>query len=399
METKLCKRCGELDIRLKDYDSFILSTKLTRTEQLELIQRTSTSLSIVFFVYLGIILGLEQLFQTRLDLLEGESFYYFFQLDRVPYREIVTVLSLAIGGWITYLRIKRYENMMRLGHALDHLNYISETNQYQYRIEAEDFGAMSVVVESINHLVESTEHSLAEERRAEETKDELIANVSHDIRTPLTSVIGYLDAVIHQQYRSEEEKDSYIGIAYNKAIMMNNLVNDLFLYIESGQATYANEKQTIPIKLFLEQLAAEFELEGNEQGVDIVVEVEPEDLSVDIDVDKMARVFSNFISNALKYGLGDLIRLRAYMSEDGSNIILDTCNNGQVLAASEYESIFERSYRSEKSRTTEIPGSGLGLSIVKNIVSLHGGIVYATVENNETVFRIQLNNTKAGESE
>ena len=396
MERKSFKRYGELAIRLKDYKNLILSTRLTRSEQLELIQNASTSLSIVFFVYLGIVLGLDQLINTRLDFLEGESLFHFFRLERVPYKEMITILAITIGVWITYLRIKRYRNMMQLGHALKHLNYIAETNQYQYRIESIEIGAMSEVVESINRLVESTEHSLTEERRTEETKDELIANVSHDIRTPLTSIIGYLDAVIHEQYRSEEEKDGYIEIAYNKAIMMNTLVNDLFLYIESGQATYAIDTQTVPIKLFLEQLAAEFELEGREKGVDIVVEVAPENLSVDIDVDKMARVFSNFISNALKYGLGDSIILRAYMSEDESKIILETRNNGEVLAESEYRNIFERSYRSEKSRTTEIPGSGLGLSIVKNIVGLHAGLVYATVENDETVFRIQLNNTKAG---
>lgn len=133
--------------------------------------------------------------------------------------------------------------------------------------------------------------------------------------------------------------------------------------------------------------------------MEIVVDVYPEDLFVEIDVDKMARVFSNFISNAFKYGRGDLIRLHAYTSEDGSKIYLETRNNGEVLQESEYQNIFERSYRTEKSRTSEIPGSGLGLSIVKNMVGLHNGLVYATVEDNETVFRIQLKNTEDGDSE
>lgn len=377
---------------MNDDNKQILSTQLTRSQKIDLIRYTSSVLFIVFFVYLGIILGFDIVINTRLDFLRGGNFFQFFQLWRIPYNQIITIIVLGIGGLITYRRMDRQRKMMKLGRALEHLNYISENNKYNYRIESTHIGELTDIIDSINQLVESTEHSLEEERRAEETKDELIANVSHDIRTPLTSTIGYLDAVIHKQYQSEEEKDSYIGIAYEKAKMMRTLVNDLFLYIESGQATYSLEAQSIPIKFFFEQLAAEFELTGDEQGVDIVVEVYPEDLFVQIDVDKMARVFSNLISNAFKYGFGDVIRLRAYKSSDDASVYLETRNNGEILAESEYKNIFERSYRTEKSRTSEIPGSGLGLSIVKNIVDLHGGLVFATVEDNETVFRIKLKN-------
>lgn len=384
---------------MKDDTNIILSTKLTRSDKIDLLRTASTTLAIVFFVYLGIILGFGAVINTRLDFLNGRNLFQFFRLWQVPYNQIITVVTLGIGGLITYRRVMRYRRMAILRHALDHLNYIADTNQYKYRIESDDLGEMKAVVDSMNRLIESTEHSLEEERRAEETKDELIANVSHDIRTPLTSTIGYLDAVVNKQYQCESEMNDYINIAYNKAKMMRTLVNDLFLYIESGQATYKAEKQLVPMKFFLEQLAAEFELEAEENGVEIVVDVYPEDLFVEIDVDKMARVFSNFISNAFKYGHGDLIRLRAYTSEDGSKIYLETRNNGEVLQESEYQNIFERSYRTEKSRTSEIPGSGLGLSIVKNMVGLHNGLVYATVEDNETVFRIQLKNTEDGDSE
>lgn len=382
---------------MKDDINPILSTQLSRSQQIDLIRYASSILSIVFFVYLGIILGFGVVINTRMEFLRGGNLFQFFQLWNIPYNQIITIITLSIGGIITYRRVIRQRNMMKLARALEHLNYISENSKYDYRIESSDIGELTGIIDSINRLVESTEHSLVEERRAEETKDELIANVSHDIRTPLTSTIGYLDAVIHHQYQSEEEKDNYIAIAYDKAKLMRTLVNDLFLYIESGQATYTIETQSIPIKFFFEQLAAEFELTGNEQGVDIVVEVYPEDLFVQIDVDKMARVFSNLISNAFKYGFGNVIRLRAYTSADEASVFLETRNNGEILEESEYKSIFERSYRTEKSRTSEIPGSGLGLSIVKNIVGLHGGIVFATVEENETVFRIKLNNREVGD--
>ncbi|MBZ6527900.1 two-component sensor histidine kinase [Aerococcaceae bacterium DSM 111021] len=382
---------------MKDDINPILSTQLSRSQQIDLIRYASSILSIVFFVYLGIILGFGVVINTRMEFLRGGNLFQFFQLWNIPYNQIITIITLSIGGIITYRRVIRQRNMMKLARALEHLNYISENSKYDYRIESADIGELTGIIDSINRLVESTEHSLVEERRAEETKDELIANVSHDIRTPLTSTIGYLDAVIHHQYQSEEEKDNYIAIAYDKAKLMRTLVNDLFLYIESGQATYTIETQSIPIKFFFEQLAAEFELIGNEQNVDIVVEVYPEDLFVQIDVDKMARVFSNLISNAFKYGFGNVIRLRAYTSTDEASVFLETRNNGEILEESEYKSIFERSYRTEKSRTSEIPGSGLGLSIVKNIVGLHGGIVFATVEENETVFRIKLNNREVGD--
>lgn len=334
---------------------------------------------------------------TRLGFLDGINLFQFFRLYQVPYNQIITLVTLSIGSWITYRRVNRYKRMYIISHALDHLNYISDTSTYSYRIENhEDIGEMSLIISSMNRLIESTEHSLEEKRRAEETKDELIANVSHDIRTPLTSTIGYLDAVVHKQFQCEEEKDEYIQVAYEKAKMMKTLVNDLFLYIESGQETYEVNIQSVPIKMYFEQIAAEFELEGDKQGVEIVVEVEPEDLFVSIDVEKMARVFSNLISNALKYGFGDIIRLRAYINPEKTKVFLEARNNGEVLKESEYQNIFKRSYRTEKSRTSEIPGSGLGLSIVQNIVSLHRGLVYATVEDDETVFRIQLNHSEEG---
>ncbi|XJS10711.1 sensor histidine kinase [Aerococcaceae bacterium WGS1372] len=384
---------------MKDDATTILSTDLTRSDKIDLIGIASSTLAIVFFVYLGIILGLSIVINTRLDFLDGINLFQFFRLWRVPYNQIITVITLSIGGWITHRRVTRYKRIFMLKHALDNLNYISDTGMYNHRIENANLGNMSAFISSMNRLIESTQHSLEEERRSEKTKDELIANVSHDIRTPLTSIIGYLDVIVHQQYQSEEERDRYIQIAYEKAKAMRTLVNDLFLYIESGQATYEVQAQPIPIKLFFEQLAAEFELTANQQGIEIVVEVEPEDLQAMIDVDKMARVFSNFLSNALKYGFGDLIRLRAYTNPEKTKLFLETRNNGEVLKESEYNNIFQRSYRTEKSRTSEIPGSGLGLSIVKNIVSLHEGIVYATVEDDETVFRIQLSHSEEGDTE
>ncbi len=370
----------------------MLSTEMTRQDWLDFISYATFTLGIVFLVYLGIILGLNQLINVRREVWDGQNAFQRYELYRYNYNMIITIVYLAFGSLLAYRRILRHYDDVLLNKVINHLTFIAEGDRYNYRIQLVKNAETNLIIHSINALIANTEQSIEEERRIEQTKDELIANVSHDIRTPLTSVMGYLSVLKQQQYQTDEEREHYIDIAVNKAEAMNTLINDLFYYIESSQPSFETNYQMIPIQFFLFQVVAEFELSAAQSGVRMEVIVEPEDLEVEMDPEKMVRVYSNFISNALKYGNGDLIRLIAYrgVGEEEGTVFLEVRNNGDLLEESEYEQIFERSYRTEKSRNTSIPGSGLGLSIVKNLVEAQNGEVYATVEDNETVFRVIL---------
>ena len=301
---------------------------------------------------------------------------------------IFSLASCVVAILVTNWRVKRRINQMKLAHILDYLKYIAQ-GHYEIRIPQTDLGEMDEVVSSINHLVDSTVRAIEEERKIEKSKDELITNIGHDIRTPLTSVIGYLGLIENQQYHSQEELARYAHVAYRKAQQMQSLVQDLFTYTATRQTTTEISPVQVQVLRFMEQLVADFELSAREKTIELRLDIRPKNLVASFDVDKMARVFHNLLSNALKYGIGaHYIELLAYQEED--YIYFKVKNDGQPLDQSELEDIFQRSYRADQSRSANQPGTGLGLAIVRNIVELHHGRVYAEVEGKETIFTIEI---------
>lgn len=383
----------------------IPDTKLSRSEKFEIVLEAIVTLWIVFFFYLSVILLFSAIVDLEMDFLELKTLRVQFMLTEERLLSIFYIFTAAIfiiALLLVLWRFKRRLRVIRLGHVFKQLEYITE-GHYDYRIPDTNLGSLSSVVTSINMLVDSTVEAMEEERRIEKTKDELITNVGHDIRTPLTSIIGYLGLIENKQYHNVEEILEYTHTAYTKALHMQTLVSELFDYASSRQTTYVIEPSKIQIKLFLEQLAADFELAAEEKGMTLEVSVEPAKLMGCFDVEKMARVFNNLIVNALKYGHGaTVIKLNAYYKtqefEAEPMIIYEVRNNGALLSKDDLKNIFNRTYRTDQSRHSDEPGSGLGLSIVKNIVELHGGHVYALIDADELVFRIEMLQTyKLGE--
>lgn len=375
--------------------------RLSRAERSELFVEAVITFGIVLFLYIGVILLYRELIGRPFLLFdETKSLQERFEISPATTQALLygsMIGTLVFGLFVTNWRVQRRIQQMQLAHILEELKYIAKGN-YEHRLSEVDRGEMNEVITSINHLVDSTVEAMEEERRIEKTKDELVTNIGHDIRTPLTSIIGYLGLIENQQYRSPEELLEYTHIAYVKALHMQTLVNDLFDYTALRQTTYQLQPQAIRLDLFLAQLVADFELEVSEKPITVNLQVSPADLTAYLDVDKMARVFHNLLSNALKYGKGaTLIELTAYKktveSSSGNvqNVIeFEVRNNGEAIPESELEMIFERSYRADRSRTAEQLGSGLGLAIVKNIVELHRGTVIADNQEGFVVFRMTI---------
>ena len=369
-----------------------LSMRLTRSERSELVVEAIITMSLIFFLYLSALLIYRQAIDYKLNFFGLDTtLRHMLGLTRQQIIVSVYIFSLAscvVAILVTNWRVKRRINQMKLAHILDYLKYIAQ-GHYEIRIPQTDLGEMDEVVSSINHLVESTVRAIEEERKIEKSKDELITNIGHDIRTPLTSVIGYLGLIENQQYHSQEELARYAHVAYRKAQQMQSLVQDLFTYTATRQTTTEISPVQVQVLRFMEQLVADFELSAREKTIDLRLDIRPKNLVASFDVDKMARVFHNLLSNALKYGIGaHYIELLAYQEED--YIYFKVKNDGQPLDQSELEDIFQRSYRADQSRSANQPGTGLGLAIVRNIVELHHGRVYAEVEGKETIFTIEI---------
>ncbi|MBM7712082.1 sensor histidine kinase [Enterococcus xiangfangensis] len=303
-------------------------------------------------------------------------------------RNFVIPFFVIIDVLIIFWRLIRRYHQMQLRHIINELHYIANGN-YDYRIPFELRGDLSKVVDSINGLVDSTVAAIEDEREIEKSKDELITNVSHDIRTPLTSIIGYLGLIEDGQYQNDEEILKYTSIAYNKAKQMKSLVEDLFEYSKVRQPSVPVNNVSFDMVQLLEQLAADFELEAKKKNIQIQVETTENQLIMDGDTEKLVRVFNNLITNALKYG-ADADKIIIEIEKMKNEAVVTVKNNGQPIPREALEQLFDRFYRVDGSRSQEISGTGLGLAIAQNIVNLHGGYIYAQSSDDWTSFIIHL---------
>lgn len=320
------------------------------------------------------------IFQIKTSLLLGPT-----DLQVWSWGGLFTFLMLLTDVWIVYWRLMRRYRQMQLRHVIAELHYIA-SGHFEHRIPFKLTGQMQRVVESVNSLVDSTISAMEEERRIERSKDELITNVSHDIRTPLTSIIGYLGLIENKRYTSEDELLQYTHTAFLKANQMKSLVDDLFEYTKVRQEGVTLQVRQLDLGAMLEQIAASYELEANKKGMQIKVEITDAPLVMEADADKLARVFNNLVSNALKYGAGGkhiYLKAKRVTSKELKVVI---ANDGEQIPEKSLNQIFDRFYRAESSRSRETGGSGLGLAIAQGIVELHNGYIYVTSDQKLTQF-------------
>lgn len=296
---------------------------------------------------------------------------------------------------VVYWRLIRRYRQMQLRHVIEELHYIAD-GHFDHRIPFVVKTDLQKVIDSINALVDSTVASMEEERQIEQSKDDLITNVSHDIRTPLTSIIGYLGLLKSSELNEDQAK--YIKIAYDKALQMKALAEDLFEYTTLRSST--NNKLVLAplhVNSMLEQVAAGFELEAEKKNITFNVVTRPRDLVIDADAKMIVRMLNNLISNALKYGHG-AIEINLIANKVNNKFVeLRVENNGEQIPKKSLQKIFDRFYRVESSRNLKTGGTGLGLAITKSIVDLHGGTIkcQSTSELTSFIIQLPLNSPKA----
>ncbi|MFD3285724.1 HAMP domain-containing sensor histidine kinase [Lactobacillus johnsonii] len=295
---------------------------------------------------------------------------------------------------VVYWRLIRRYRQMQLRHVIDELHYIAD-GHFDHRIPFVVKTDLQKVIDSINALVDSTVASMEEERQIEQSKDDLITNVSHDIRTPLTSIIGYLGLLKSSELNEDQTK--YIQIAYDKALQMKALAEDLFEYTTLRSST--NNKLVLAplhVNSMLEQVAAGFELEAEKKNIAFNVVTRPRDLVIDADAKMIVRMLNNLISNALKYGRGATEINLIANKVNNEFVELRVENNGEQIPKKSLQKIFDRFYRVESSRNLKTGGTGLGLAITKSIVDLHGGNIkcQSTAELTSFIIQLPLNSPK-----
>ena len=256
-------------------------------------------------------------------------------------------------------------------------------------IEVKSKGDIKNLAENINNISKQLKEITVEERRAQQTKSDLITNVSHDLRTPLTSIMGYLEIIDTDQYKDEVALRYYVNIAYEKSKSLNLLINDLFELTKMQNNTIKLDKVDINLVELLGQVVAYFEYQFNSAKMQSRVKFSDDKLIVNADTGKLVRAFENLLSNAIKYGQ-DGYYVDVVTKLEGNMAVIQIINYGKSIPSIDLPYIFDRLYRVEKSRNSKIGGSGLGLAITKNIIELHQGMISAYSDNDRTIFEVRL---------
>ncbi|SFG83544.1 two-component system, OmpR family, sensor histidine kinase VanS [Desulfotomaculum arcticum] len=223
---------------------------------------------------------------------------------------------------------------------------------------------------------------------AEQRKNDLVVYLAHDIKTPLTSVIGYLSLLDEAPDMPPEQKAKYVGITLEKAYRLEQLINEFFEITRFNLQTIVLNKEKINLLFMLQQMADEFYPMLTPQEKQVSVNV-PDGLTLWGDADKLARVFNNILKNAIAYSYENSV-IDISAKQQDKNIIITFTNQGNPIPQAKLDSIFEKFYRLDTARSTSTGGAGLGLAIAQEIVKAHDGTISVESNPENTTFTVKL---------
>lgn len=296
---------------------------------------------------------------------------------------LAVVASFLISFYFITNKKMKYIEVVSAG-----LLEISKGN-LDFRIKRMGEDELAVLADNINYMAAELKNKAEDERKAERTKNELITNVSHDLRTPLTSIKGYLSLIRDKKYTKESELQQYVNIAYNKSEKLEVLIKDLFEYTKLTNNGIDINVENIALDELLEQLTEELVPICEENNVSISKEFIDKKVMVHVDPDKTVRVFENLLMNAIRYSTKPGV-IKVILSKDKDFALVSLQNKCHSISEEELSKIFDRFYRVDKSRSSDTGGSGLGLAIAKNIVELQGGSIDAKYEDGIISFNVRL---------
>lgn len=247
---------------------------------------------------------------------------------------------------------------------------------------------MGFMEDRLNTIKHSLEKRAQAAQAAEQRKNGLVVYLAHDIKTPLTSVIGYLSLLDEAPDMPPEQRAKYVGLTLEKAYRLEQLIDEFFEITRFNLQSMVIRKGKIKLAFMLQQISDEFYPMLTPHGKSIVVEA-PEDLTLYADADKLSRVCNNILKNAVAYSYpGSTIRLTAARTAD--QVVITFTNAGDPIPAEKLETIFEKFFRLDAARSSQTGGAGLGLAIAKEIVAAHGGTIAAHSDTAQTVFTVTL---------
>lgn len=312
---------------------------------------------------------------------EGDFFYDI--LRNIGYSFITLLIIWLIGFLIIVIKC--------LYKTLSYVDSIVDASALLISDKEEDIVLpedLLDVEKRMNQIKKQARKNLRLAQENEQRKNDLIVYLAHDIKTPLTSMIGYLSLLNEINDMPLKQRVKYINIALEKSYRLEDLINELFDISRFNAETIILSKEELNLTMMLEQIVDDFYPILKENNKEITIKSDDK-IIIYADSDKIARVFNNLIKNAISYSKEES-EIVINLKKDNNNAIVEVINKGKQISKEKLSKIFEKFYRLDSARTSRTGGSGLGLAIAKDIVELHNGTIIAESNEEETTFRVTL---------
>ena len=306
--------------------------------------------------------------------------------------EMVQIIIMVIVGIAVFLLSFLFlmENLVKYVKEIAKGIQKIADGDLEAQIEVKGNDELSYIAMNLNEMTEKIEQLMEKEREAEKTKNELITNVAHDLRTPLTSIIGYMEFLAIGNKLEEETRQKYIHLVYVKAKRLEKLIEDLFSFTKLNYGKIAMKIGKVDIVMLINQLLEDFYPSFADKNLEYELSTIEDSIIIDADGNLLARLFDNLINNAIKYGAEGKI-IRVLIKREEEQVVVKVINYGFIIPKEELNNIFNKFYRVEHSRSENTGGTGLGLAIVQNIVKMHQGKVTAKSSLDGTEFEVRFN--------
>ncbi|MTI57072.1 sensor histidine kinase [Geosporobacter ferrireducens] len=291
---------------------------------------------------------------------------------------IFAILSMIIANGILTLLV--YHSIMKPLKELEHASNAIKEGNFNYRIKNvfnDEFGA---VISSFEGMREQLKKSLQVQHQYEENRKILLTHISHDLKTPITSIKGYIEGIRDGVADTPEKMKKYIDTIYRKAGDMNELIDNLFLFSKLDLQKYHFDFKIFDIVHYIKDMAEELQFDLQKKAVVLDLEYPDKEISVIGDGNNLRRVILNIIDNAIKYAGQDQIHIFIRIKEMQDHVLLEFKDNGKGISKEAQSYVFDEFYRADPSRNMNTYGSGLGLAIIKKIIEEHGGKVWIESE-------------------
>ncbi len=289
---------------------------------------------------------------------------------------ILVITGLVLGIWI-------YRGMITPLYKLKAATKNIRDGNLDFTLQPEGVDEISELCEDFEEMRLRLKMNAEEKINFDKDNKELISNISHDLKTPITAVKGYCEGIIDGVADTPEKMEKYIRTIYNKTIEMDRLINELTFYskIDTNRIPYTFSK--INVKEYFDDAAEEIGLDLDAKGISFAYNNSVSNsVMVIADVEQIQRVINNIIGNSVKYMNKKNAMIAMRVRDVGDFIQVELEDNGKGIAPKDLPNIFDRFYRTDASRNSSKGGSGIGLSIVKKIMEDHGGQVWASSKEN-----------------